>query len=132
MKKKKLLIPLTCLFVLLLGATALVSFSNQKNKQEVVVKSITSVYDENSTVEITEDNGVIFNDKNQVVEYKVVIENTQDYDVKINNISLTTPTEEFLSFEVKDIQENDVVKARAGSRGRGCRRGFPPFFVTIC
>ena len=95
MKKNILLISLTCLFVLLLTATAYVSFSGNIETQELTVKSITPIYDETSGVIVTQDD-VTFNDKNQVVDYKVVVENTQNYDVKINNISLTTPTENFL------------------------------------
>ena len=52
--KNKILLPiLTCLFVLLFGATVFVSYSGNIVENEVVVKSITPVYDENSTIEIT-------------------------------------------------------------------------------
>ena len=112
MKKNILLISLTCLFILLLTATAYVSFSGNIDTQEVTVNSITPIYDETSGVIVTQDK-VTFNDKNQVVDYKVVIENTQEYDVKINNISLTTPTEEFLSFEVENLNKDDIVEANS-------------------
>ena len=112
MKKNILLISLTCLFILLLTATAYVSFSGNIDTQEVTVNSITPIYDETSGVIVTQDK-VTFNDKNQVVDYKVVIENTQNYDVKINNISLTTPTEKFLNYELENIKTDDVIKSNS-------------------
>ena len=103
-KNKKLLIGLIVIFAVLLGTTLFVSFSSLLDTQEVIVKSITPVYDENSTVVVDKDN-VVFNDKNQVVDYKVVIENTQDYDVQITDIQLSTPTEEFLDYKVEGIEK---------------------------
>ena len=43
----------------------------------------------------------------------VVLENTQDYDVKISDIKLSTPTEEFLQYTVEDLQKDDVLKANS-------------------
>ena len=111
-KNNKFLIAIICVFVLVLSITTYVSFSTNVDVQEVIVKSITPNYDTTSTVEV-DNNNVVFNDKNQVVEYKVVIENTQSYDVKINNITLSTPTEEFLIYEVQNIEENDILEANS-------------------
>ena len=109
---KKIVIGLFILFLVLLGTTLFVSFSSLLDTQEVVVKSITPVYDENSGV-VVDDDGVIFNDKNQVVKYNVVLENTQDYDVKISDINSSTPTEEFLKYEVEGVETDDVISANS-------------------
>ena len=109
-KNKEFFLPFICTFCLILSLSIFVSFSNME-VQEVIVKSMTPVYDENSTVVITEDNGVIFNDKDQVVKYNIVLENTQNYDVKINDIKLSTPSEEFLKYEIEGIDKEDVIKA---------------------
>ena len=110
-KNKEFFLPFICTFCLILSLLIFVSFSSNTEVQEVIVKSMTPVYDENSSVVITEDNGVIFNDKDQVVKYNVVIENTQNYDVKISDIKLSTPSEEFLKYEVEGIDKEDVIKA---------------------
>ena len=114
MKKKKILIALICLFVVLLSSTIFVSFSSNTEVQPVRVKSIIPSYDENSDILFKQYKGkyeVIFNDKNQVVDYKVVIENTEEYDVQITDIKISTPTEEFLQFEVDGVGINEVLKA---------------------
>jgi hypothetical protein len=111
-KNKKLLIGLIVMFVVLLGTTLFVSFSTLLQEDTVVIKSMTPVYDETSGV-VVDDNGVVFNDKNQVVKYNVVLENTQDYDVKISDIILSTPTEEFLDYKVESISKDEVVSANS-------------------
>ncbi len=81
---------------------------------EVVIKSITAVYDEESDILVSEkDNlhSVTFNDKNQKVEYKVIIENTTDGDISIADINLSTPTEEFLNYDISGILKDDVLSA---------------------
>ena len=105
MKKKKLVIGLFILFICLLSLTIYTSFSSNIDTQEIVIKNMTPVYDETSTIEV-DNNNVVFNDKNQVVKYNVVLENTQDYDVKITDIKLTTPTEEFLDYKVEGISKD--------------------------
>ena len=112
MKRNFLLISLTCLFVLLLTATAYVSYSGNIDTKKLHVASITPIYDVSSGVKVEAD-GVIFNDKNQVVDYKIVIENNEDYDVKVTNLNLTSPKEKFLSYEVEGIQEEDIIKANS-------------------
>ena len=89
---KKIILGLFILFIVLLGTTLFVSFSTLLQEDTVVIKSMTPVYDETSGV-VVSDEGVVFNDKNQVVKYNVVLENTQDYHVKISDITLSTPTE---------------------------------------
>ena len=109
---KKLLLGLIVIFAVLLGTTLFVSFSSNVEVQEIVIKSMTPVYDETSGV-VVSDEGVVFNDKNQVVKYNVVLENTQDYDVKISDIKLSTPSEEFLDYKVEGISTDDVVEANS-------------------
>ena len=78
--------------------------------EEVVIKSITPSYDKTSTIEVTEEenlHSVIFNDKNQKVEYNIVIENTAEYDVIINDIILSTPTEEFLEYTLAGANKEE-------------------------
>lgn len=83
-------------------------------ENEVIIKSITPVYDEESTILVSEEDNlhsVTFNDKNQKVEYKVIIENTTDGDVSITDINLSTPTEEFLNYDISGILKDDVLSA---------------------
>ncbi len=83
---------------------------------EVVIKSITPIYDETSTVVVTEEennHSVVFNDKNQNVKYNVVIENTTDKDLTIDNINLTNPSEDFLIYELEGLKSKDVLKANS-------------------
>ena len=112
MKKNKLVIGLFILFICLLSLTIYTSFSSNIDEQEIVIKSMVPVYDETSTIEV-DNNNVVFNDKNQVVKYNVVLENTQDYDVKISDIKLSTPTEEFLDYKVEGISKDEVVSANS-------------------
>ena len=81
-------------------------------KDEIVIKSITPLYDENSTVEVS-DNGVIFNDKDQSVKYNVVLENITDKDLTIEDISLTKPSQDFLIYKLEGLNKNDVLKANS-------------------
>ena len=88
---------LVVLVILFFGYTSSIKKETNPLNIPVASKKI------NATTQITKDD-VTFNDKNQEVDYKVVIENTQKYDVKISNINLSTPTEEFLSFKVKETE----------------------------
>lgn len=78
---------------------------------EVVIKSITPVYDEESSIVVSNEN-ITFNDKNQNVTYKVVIENTLNYDLKVNNIDLATPTADYLIYEIDGIAKEDILKSK--------------------
>ena len=85
-------------------------------KDEVVIKSITPVYDEQSTIVVNnEDNnyGVTFNDKDQSIKYNVVLENTADKDLTIEDISLSKPSQDFLIYELEGLNKNDVLKANS-------------------
>ncbi len=78
---------------------------------EVVVESITPVYDENSGVVVNDNNGVIFNDKNQSIKYNVVLKNVGREELKVDSFELTSPTEDYLVFDLKGIKKNDVLKS---------------------
>ena len=80
-------------------------------KDEIIIKSITPVYDENSNV-VVKDNSVIFNDKDQSVKYNVVLENTTKEDINVTDFKLTTPTEKFIKYEIEGINVDDVIKAK--------------------
>lgn len=108
-KKHRLIIVLACMFFISLGLTIAVGFSNQQ-EPVMLVKSVTPVYDEEGSV-IVNDDGVIFNDKEQEVKYNVLIENPNNYDVKVSDIKLSTPTEEFLEYDVENLKLDDVISA---------------------
>lgn len=108
--KNKLIIALICVLFVSVGVTLFVSFSNQESP--MLIKSITPVYDKESTVKVNDD-VVVFNDKDQEVKYKVVIENKEDYDVKVSDIKLSTPTEDFLEYTVENFKIDDVVSANS-------------------
>ena len=93
-KLKYLLYSVICLF----------SFSIVFAANEVVIKSITPIYDEGSSVIVSNEN-VTFNEKNQSVKYKIVIENTLDYELKVSDIDLATPTADYLVYEIDGINK---------------------------
>ena len=109
--KNRLLIGLICVFFISLSLTIAASFSNLE-QPKLLIQSMTPFYDEESTV-VVNDNDVVFNDRDQEVKYKVLIENPQNYDVKVSDINLTTPTEEFLEYEIENLNVDDVVKANS-------------------
>ena len=109
-KKSRLLIELICLFFVSLGLTLVVTFSNKQEEVFVIIKSVVPVYDKESTVVVSDDE-LVFNDKEQEVKYNVVIENPSNYDIKVSDINLTTPTEDFLEYEIENIKKDDVVEA---------------------
>ena len=128
-QKNKILIALICVFFISLGLTIAVGFSNQQEPR-MLIKSVIPAYDEESTV-VVSDNGVVFNDKNQEVKYKVVIENPNNYDVKVSDIVLSTPTEEFLEYDVENLKLDDVISANGTKElvvsfetVKKCRVGF--------
>ena len=104
-KLKYLLFSIICLF----------SFSIVFAADEVVIKSITPVYDEESSIIVSNENdnyNVTFNEKEQNVKYKVVIENTLNYELKVSNIDLATPTASYLIYEIDGIAKDDILKSK--------------------
>ena len=74
------------------------------------------VYDENSGVIVTEENGehsVIFNDKEQSVKYNIVLKNNTDKDIPIENLMLPKPSEDFLKYELTGLNSGDIIKANS-------------------
>lgn len=96
---------------LLFNVICFFSFSIVFAANEVVIKSITPIYDEGSSVIVSNEN-VTFNEKDQNVKYKVVIENTLDYELKITDIDLAKPTAEYLIYEVNGISEGEILKSK--------------------
>lgn len=83
---------------------------------EIVIKSITPVYDEESNIVVNNEKnnyGVIFNDKNQKIKYNVILENTVDKDLTVESIDLTGPTEDFLIYKLEGLKGKDVLKANS-------------------
>ena len=100
---------------LLFNVICFFSFSIVFAANEVVIKSITPVYDQNSSIMLSNENNdykVTFNDENQNVIYKVVIENTLDYELKVSDIDLATPTSDYLIYEVNGISQGDILKSK--------------------
>ena len=85
-------------------------------ENEVIIKSITPVYDENSSIVVTNENNnhkVIFNDKNQSIQYKIIIENTSGYELSVSKIDSTTPSKDFLIQEISGISVDDVLESNS-------------------
>ena len=100
---------------LLFSIICLFSFSMVFAADEVVIKSITPVYDEESSIIVSNENdnyNVTFNEKEQNVKYKVVIENTLNYELKVSNIDLATPTASYLIYEIDGIAKDDILKSK--------------------
>ena len=108
-KNNKLLTGLYFVFLFLLCTTTYVGFSGNVEGNAVKVSSITPEYDEASSV-VVNNNDVVFNDKNQEVKYKVVLENTESSDLYVSNINQTIPTESFLSYTIENLKKDDAIK----------------------
>ena len=110
--KRKLFIIVACALVITLSMTLFVSFSLDTDVQKVIVKSMSALYDEESTI-VVEDGKTTFNDKDQEVKYKVVLENTQSNPVKLEDIKLSTPSEDFLVYEIEDFNKGDLINGNS-------------------
>ena len=80
---------------------------------EISIESITPVYDEESTVIVTNENdnhSISFNNKDQNVKYNIVIKNNTDDELIINNINLNNPSEDFITYELEGIKKDDILK----------------------
>ena len=100
---------------LLYSVICFFSFSIVFAANEVVIKSITPIYDEGSSIIVSNENNnynITFNEKDQNVKYKVVIENTLDYELKVSDIDLATPTADYLVYEVNGISQGDILKSK--------------------
>ena len=111
-KDNKLLTGLYFVFVFLLFTTTYVGFSGNVEGNAVKVSSITPEYDESSSV-VVNNNDVVFNDRDQEVKYKVVLENTQGTDLYVSAINQTTPIESFLSYKVENLKKDDAIKGNS-------------------
>ena len=85
-------------------------------KNEISVEKMIPVYDENSGVIVTEENGVhsvIFNDIDQSVKYNIVLKNNTNDDISLQNIILPQSPEAFFVYELTGVGEDAVLKANS-------------------
>lgn len=75
---------------------------------DIVVKEIKPIYDANSGI-VVNDKGVVFNDKNQNIKYKITLKNNSNKDYTIDSIGLTGINEDFLIYDVEGIETQDVL-----------------------
>ena len=83
-------------------------------ENEVIIKSITPVYDESSSIVVKNENNnhtVTFNGKDQIVKYNVVIENQSGYELTVEEINISEPTQDFIVYEIIGLKEDDVLKS---------------------
>ena len=83
-------------------------------ENEIVIKSVTPEYDESSSIVVTNDDNnynVTFTEKNQIVKYNLVLENTTDKDLEVSAIKLIVPSE-FLITEVDGMDKKDIIKSK--------------------
>ena len=81
--------------------------------KDIEIVSITPVYDETSGVILNEDEtssfNATFNGADQEVKYDVVIKNTLDKDIQVSDINVTSPTYNFMSYELSYINVGDIL-----------------------
>jgi carbohydrate diacid regulator len=72
-------------------------------KDEITIEKMIPVYDENSGVIVAEENGihsVVFNDKDQIVKYNIVLKNNTKRDISLSDIVLPESPEEFFKYDL--------------------------------
>ena len=83
--------------------------------KDIELVSLKPVYDESSGIvlnDATDDSfDVTFNAADQEIKFEAVIRNTTDKDIIVNNINVTSPTYNFMSYKVEGIELNDVLKS---------------------
>ena len=82
-------------------------------KDEITIDKMIPVYDENSGVIVSEENGVhsvVFNDKDQNVKYNIVLKNNTKRDISLNDIVLPESPEEFFKYKFVGIDEDTVLE----------------------
>ena len=85
-------------------------------KDEITIEKMIPVYDENSGVIVSEENGVhsvVFNDKDQNVKYNIVLKNNTKRDISLKDIVLPESPEEFFKYEFVGIDENTVLESNS-------------------
>ena len=83
-------------------------------ESDVEITRVIPVYDETSSVILTENSGqysVKFNDKDQSVKYKITLRNATTNDLKISDINFNSLTESFLKYEITGLNKNDIIKS---------------------
>ena len=107
-QNKQFLLAFFGVLFIILSCSIFVSNSNM-DPGTVTIQSITPVYDEEATYSVG-NTGVIFNDKEQVVKYNVIVQNNENYDVKVTDLKLGTKSQEFLKYEVENVELDEVIK----------------------
>lgn len=83
--------------------------------KEMELVSLNPVYDESSGIILNDASAdsfdVTFNAADQEIKFEAVIRNTTDKDIIVNNINVTSPTYNFMSYNVEGIELNDVLKS---------------------
>lgn len=82
-------------------------------ENEVVIKSIEPVYDTTSGIVYSEIDGnrnVVFSDLDQTFQYKIVIENTTEDELKISDIDLTNSPALFMDYSYEKINTTQSLK----------------------
>lgn len=82
-------------------------------KNNVVIDSVENLYDDKSGIIFNQndDKNVIFNDVGQSFKYKIILENTSNKSVYVENIKLSEPSEKFMDYSVSGVAENDELAA---------------------
>lgn len=83
-------------------------------ENEVTIKSVTPIYDEESELIVSNDNNtnsVIFNDIDQTIKYNIVIENTSGYELTVEEVNLSKPSQDFIIYELDGLKKDDVLKS---------------------
>ena len=79
----------------------------------VIVKKMVPIYDKTSGIKVEVDNNkhsVVFNDKNQKVQYKVTIKNDTGHKIKIEDVELNLPVEDFVKYSYELADEDECLK----------------------
>ena len=85
-------------------------------KDEITIEKMIPVYDENSGVIVSEENGVhsvVFNDKDQNVKFNIVLRNNTKRDISLKDIVLPESPEEFFKYEFVGIDEKTVLESNS-------------------
>ena len=85
-------------------------------ENEIIVESMTPIYDENSGVKVTVEDGVhnvIFTDKNQNVKYDIVLKNTTNDDIFIESIVLPDTGVEFLKYKLSGFGTDKMLNSNS-------------------
>ncbi len=58
------------------------------------------------------DNTAIFNNKDQILEYKIILVNNMDLDIKVDDIVINSPNKDIISYKLSNISNGDIFKSK--------------------